>query len=371
MWAKATIRGDRKGAALAHARAIVDEKTRYMSVQTATGVPWWWVGIVHTLEGNRNFATHLHNGDSLKARTVRKPYNRPATGTAPFTWQVSAEDALRLKGLHEEHDWSIPKALWNFERYNGFGYTRLGVNSPYVWSYTNLYTRGKYVSDGKYDATAVSQQCGAAAILRTLIDLGAVVPETKKEHPMSVFAEVLDLIKPLAPGVASALGGPLVGIAVKALADELKCDNDAGAVAATIQTKPASALIPALQAVEAVLSAIAVAQPAPKAPAAAPTPSVAPKTTTPDRIEVTQNPVTNGVIVDGTANIIKTLVSGVLFVLASLFIKDAAMAHSVADMVSPLIVTALTTLGGGLMVWLQNRSVTASNAATLTALASR
>jgi hypothetical protein len=107
-------------------------------------------------------------------------------------------------------------------------------------------------------------------------------------------------------------------------------------------------------------------------PAQAPTPAaVVPATPQSGTVTVVQTPATNGVIVDSTANVIKTVVAGVLFILASLFIKDAAMAHSIADMVSPIITTLLTGVGGGLMVWLQNRSVTASNTATLTALASR
>ena len=40
--------------------------------------------------------------------------------------------------------------------------------SPYLWSFSNHYARGKYVADGHFSATAVSQQCGAALLLKRL-----------------------------------------------------------------------------------------------------------------------------------------------------------------------------------------------------------
>jgi lysozyme family protein len=43
------------------------------------------------------------------------------------------------------------------------------VLTPYLWSFTNHYTKGKFVADGKFDANAVSKQCGAAAILKLML----------------------------------------------------------------------------------------------------------------------------------------------------------------------------------------------------------
>jgi lysozyme family protein len=43
------------------------------------------------------------------------------------------------------------------------------VPSPYLCSFTDQYSRGKYVADGKYDAAAVSKQCGAAALMKQLL----------------------------------------------------------------------------------------------------------------------------------------------------------------------------------------------------------
>lgn len=173
LWNRATIRPEHRGDALAIARKLAANRARY----EISSVPWWWVAITHQLESSGNFKTHLHNGDPLTARTKRVPAGRPKTGEPPFTWEASALDALQLKDLDDipAADWTIPRALWEFERYNGLGYFGRGVNSPYLWSYTTLYSRGKYVADGRYDANAVSQQCGAAAILKAMIEIGHVV----------------------------------------------------------------------------------------------------------------------------------------------------------------------------------------------------
>ena len=113
---------------------------------------------------------HLHNGDPLTARTVHVPAGRPLTGNPPFTWHDSAVDALNQMGLSGANDWSIEGTLYHLEQYNGFGYRSKGINSPYLWSGSNLYTKGKFGSDNQYNPDLVSKQTGAALILKYLID---------------------------------------------------------------------------------------------------------------------------------------------------------------------------------------------------------
>jgi lysozyme family protein len=141
-------------------------RDRYETVSKLTGVPWFFTAIIHTLEGGGKFTTHLHNGDPLSARTVQVPSGRPKTGKPPFKWEDSACDALQLRKLDKVTDWSVPEILFQLEGYNGFGYRVKGINSPYLWSYSNHYSKGKYTSDGHYDPNAVSKQIGAAVILR-------------------------------------------------------------------------------------------------------------------------------------------------------------------------------------------------------------
>ena len=49
------------------------------------------------------------------------------------------------------------------------GYRKRSVATPYLWSFTNHYDKGKFVADGKYDAEAISKQVGAAILLKELM----------------------------------------------------------------------------------------------------------------------------------------------------------------------------------------------------------
>ncbi|MBM3313631.1 hypothetical protein FJY70_03450, partial [candidate division WOR-3 bacterium] len=149
-------------------------KARYDAVSAATGVPWYAIGIIHSLECDSSFKLHLHNGDPLTARTVNVPKGRPKSGQPPFVWEDSARDALDYDGFTGQKDWSLVTMLYRFEAYNGWGYRPKRVNSPYLWSFSRHYEKGKFVADGKWSATAVSQQCGAAVLLRRMVERGLV-----------------------------------------------------------------------------------------------------------------------------------------------------------------------------------------------------
>ena len=98
----------------------------------------------------------------------------PKAWNPPSDWLTSAVDAIAGEGHAGQQDWSLGRTLWRFEGCKGFGYYPKGINSPYLWSFSNHYTKGKFVCDGVYDPDAVSKQCGAAAMLRALIDAGDV-----------------------------------------------------------------------------------------------------------------------------------------------------------------------------------------------------
>ena len=133
------------------------------------GIPWPFIGAIHGLECSFRLDQHLHNGDPLSARTVHVPKGRPLNGTPPFTWRDSAIDALKLRKLDRETDWSIPRMLYLFEGYNGFGYRRFAINSPYLWSMSNHFEKGKFVADGRFDPNATSKQCGAAVMMKAVM----------------------------------------------------------------------------------------------------------------------------------------------------------------------------------------------------------
>lgn len=176
LWESCTVNLNRVDFIEAHCKKILSLRKRYDTVSVATGVPWYIIATIHSLEGSLSFRTHLHNGDPLTARTVQVPAGRPILGRPPFTWEASAIDALRYDGLTKWRDWSPEGALFILEKYNGFGYRQFHptVLSPYLWSFTNHYTRGKYSHDGKFSPTLVSSQCGAAPILQYLTRLEAL-----------------------------------------------------------------------------------------------------------------------------------------------------------------------------------------------------
>ncbi len=151
-------------------------KPRYLNVSGAVGIPWSFVAVIHNMEASLNFTKHLHNGDPLTARTVQVPAGRPKKGNPPFTWEESAGDALTMRGLNSGTDWSLAGTLYQLESYNGWGYRRdhPQVLTPYLWSYSNQYVRGKYIGDHQWSDTAVSKQCGTAILLRRMAEKGQI-----------------------------------------------------------------------------------------------------------------------------------------------------------------------------------------------------
>lgn len=152
-------------------RYLVDEimknRPRYQAVSGtfANPIRWYHIAVIHYLECSLNFARYLGNGQSLYKKTTIVPIGR-----GPFTsFEAGAIDAIRLQNLDIEMDWSIGNTLYLLEGYNGYGYSKYrGINSPYLYSGSNHYEKGKYVSDGKYDPNAVSTQIGAALLLKEI-----------------------------------------------------------------------------------------------------------------------------------------------------------------------------------------------------------
>jgi uncharacterized protein (TIGR02594 family) len=160
------------------ATTLQGNRAKYDLVSAQLEIPWFVVGLVHSLEASFSFTTHLHNGDPLGSRTTHEPIGRPLS--PPFDdWVHSAVDALTMKGLHKvgASGWTIERIAFELERYNGWGYrtNNLNVLTPYLWSFTNHYTKGKYVKDHVFDPNFVSKQAGAMAILKRLIANGVTI----------------------------------------------------------------------------------------------------------------------------------------------------------------------------------------------------
>ncbi len=166
LWNTIIIKPDFEDRAKLIANKIALNKSRYGLITEATGVPWFMVGMLHNMECGLNFDFCLMNGQPLNKITTMEP-----KGHGPWnTWEQSAIDAIRYDNMDDNKDWSIEKVLFYCESFNGWGYRLFHptVNSPYVWSGSNLYRIGKYDVDSHFNPNIVSDQVGCALILKKL-----------------------------------------------------------------------------------------------------------------------------------------------------------------------------------------------------------
>ncbi len=148
------------------------DRPRYQKFVTdfKLSIPWWWIATIHQLEAEGDFSCHFANGDPLTTRTVNVPSGLPVKGDPPFTWEQGAIAVLESK-RYNSLNWQDPIAiLKHTEAWNGWGYMLYHpeINTPYLWSGTNHYRQGKYTSDGKWSAEAVSKQVGAVPLFLKL-----------------------------------------------------------------------------------------------------------------------------------------------------------------------------------------------------------
>lgn len=172
MYEKCTILPEHRNEVTQIVSAIKKNQSRYEYVASfVPSVPTYVIGIIHSLECSLSFNLHLHNGDPLSRRTVNVPAGRPIFGNPPFTWDESAIDALMFSGLDTWTNWSPEGTAYSLEGHiNGFGYRKYtNIKSPYLWSFTNLYIKGKYDVDGHFNPSLVSTQCGGMAILKEIM----------------------------------------------------------------------------------------------------------------------------------------------------------------------------------------------------------
>lgn len=165
-WDRMVIVPRRMGEMQAAAQYAVDNKRRYTEIGST--VPWPLIAVIHKREsdaqdkhGNPLFTSYLGNGQPLNRRTTIVP-----KGRGPFaSFAEGARDALKIDGLDLVIDWRLEKVLYNGELLNGAGYHMRGLPSAYIWGGTNIQKRGKFTSDGHWDAQHWDEQPGIAPIL--------------------------------------------------------------------------------------------------------------------------------------------------------------------------------------------------------------
>jgi lysozyme family protein len=172
-WAKAVV--NRQGAFANVAVRLIAPlaSQRYKSVEAKTGVPWWFIAVVHERKASQSWTRSLAQGDRWDMVSVHVPQGR-----GPFaSWEEAAIDALANCAPYaaRNKDWSVGGTLTKLEEYNGLGYAARGKPSPYIWSGTDQYTAGKYVRDGVYDPEAIDTQPGCAGLLLAMMALDRTI----------------------------------------------------------------------------------------------------------------------------------------------------------------------------------------------------
>jgi len=158
------------------AKRLVAAKQRYLTVSAKTGIPWPFIAVTHERESSQNWNRSLAQGDPWNRVSVHVP-----KGRGPFnSWEEAAYDALVNCPPHasQNKDWSIGGLLTLLEQYNGTAYANHGVPSPYIWSGTDQYTRGKVLVDHGPIEPVVDKQLGCAGLIMAMMSLDPTITFT-------------------------------------------------------------------------------------------------------------------------------------------------------------------------------------------------
>jgi lysozyme family protein len=144
---------------------------RYLALEQRTSVPASFIAALDYRESDCDPHLGLGQGD---------PWNHVSThvpaGCGPFSSWVDAG----VFYIHYDHlddnsaPWSLAYECWKGEIWNGIGYRYHGVPSPYLFGGTSIQRRGKFSSDGHWDANEMDQQLG---IMPIIVRLGELRPE--------------------------------------------------------------------------------------------------------------------------------------------------------------------------------------------------
>jgi lysozyme family protein len=154
------------------------QRYRKIEAMRRNGVPAPIVFCLHQRESSGSFLCHPHEGSPLTHRTRYIPKGRLPYPDPPYSFEQSAEDAYYVCDKLDKPNWCrLQDRLQAIESFNGLGYQKYhpDVPSPYLWSGTTIYSRGKYTGDGRFDRAAIDKQLGVAAILKRMEQRGIYI----------------------------------------------------------------------------------------------------------------------------------------------------------------------------------------------------
>ncbi len=148
---------------------LMRDKSRYKAVAQKHNVPWELLAAIQYREASGNLNKYFLNGQTVGTTTTIVP-----KGLRFDTWEASAEHAIVNRdhyGFKSLGTDPSPHAVANLtERYNGMGYSKRGLVSPYVWAGHPSYENqgGMFVSDGNFDRNAKDGRLGVMPIYMEL-----------------------------------------------------------------------------------------------------------------------------------------------------------------------------------------------------------
>lgn len=174
--ASATIVANREKELAKACENLLKGKEIYQHVADRTGVPVAYLMATAQREMSGNLHCYLGNGQSLKRKTTIVPLDRgPFLQPFPEDFIAGALDALHIDGLDKVasigEGWTLARAAYEGETFNGWGYRSHGIPSPYVFGATTAQRSGKFIRDHVYDSGHMDEQLGVIALIEELFKL--------------------------------------------------------------------------------------------------------------------------------------------------------------------------------------------------------
>jgi lysozyme family protein len=152
-------------------RLANQHRDEWAEVTAKTGVPRLWGIASFERESSSDYSCSPAQGDRWDRVSIHVP-----RGLGPYPdWGDSCVAAYGIDKLDEvgASNWIWTRACYEGELYNGFGPRANGRHTGYLWSWTNIYTAGKYVEDGKWNPDVRDLQCGMVPMMAALLRLDA------------------------------------------------------------------------------------------------------------------------------------------------------------------------------------------------------
>jgi len=147
-------------------RLAREHAAEWAEVEKKTGVPRLWGMASFERESSSDYSRSPAQGDRWNSISTHVP-----RGLGPYAnWGDSCVAAYGIDDLDDvgSTNWSWARACYEGELFNGFGPRAHGRHTGYLWSWTNVYMGGKYVSDGVWDPNQRDEQCGMVPMMMAL-----------------------------------------------------------------------------------------------------------------------------------------------------------------------------------------------------------